>query len=332
MNLPSYKAYKETISQKPVDYWQQLTQATVNEDWSNSSTVMVVQGQVVNGSKTFSNEELRVMSLIDPKTGNTFGDEYRKVIYKNFALRKNNRFLGKYYQFDDSVWIVVNTNTRVGATASAILQKCNNVLKWYDSNNKLHSWDCVFQRTLSSTNFDSGSKGVIEVSSDSMIKVQRNVETDSITINQRLIFDDHAFQVKQINNHISDSYMEIYITETQIQANDDIENDVANSPDDVVPESTNGIQIIPEVSRIIQGNEEDFSVYNYIDGEPNSDTFDVNTYGPVLGKDYTLTIIDGNHFTIANLKESKTPLVIVCTNKNDNSQKVITKLMLGGIW
>ena len=332
MNLPTYKAYRESISQKPVDYWQELMQATVNDDWSNASTLMTVQGQVVNGSKTFSNEELRVMSLIDPKTGNTFGDEYRKVIYKNFALRKNNRFLGKYYQFDNGTWIIVNTNTRVGATASAILQKCNNVLKWYDTKGKLHSWDCVFQRTLSSTNFDMGNKGVPEVSSDSMIKVQRNIETNSITINQRLIFDDQAFQIKQINNHISDSYMEIYITQTQVQVNDDIENDVANTPDEIVTQTTNGVNIIPDVSRIIQGESEDFSVYNYIDGETNSDTFEVLTSGPILGKDYTVSIIDGNHFTITNLRESKTPLVITCVSKQDNTKKDTIRLMLGGLW
>ena len=43
------------------------------------------------------------------------------------------------------------------------MQRCNNSLKWYDSNGVLHDWACVFQRSLSGTSFIYGSEGVPEV-------------------------------------------------------------------------------------------------------------------------------------------------------------------------
>jgi len=367
MALSTYNAYLNGVAQKPVKYWRNLMQATVNNDWDNASTIESLQGQVELGSKAYAAEELRLMSVIDPKTGNALGDDYRKIIYKDFFanrlppsvipasqflvssvggvelyklvtidgeeyfVRSSSRFLGKYYQFDGETWLTINTNTRIGASISAILQRCNNTLKWFDSNGILHSWACVFQRTLSGTGFDYGSEGVPEIGADVVIKVQRNSETEAIPFNQRFIFDGHAFQVRQINNHISDTYMELYIFEIQVQSNDDVVNDIANTNGEVLP-TTNAIRILPELTKILQGTSQTFSVYNYVDGVPNSDTFNITVSGAVAGVNYTLSILDGNNFRITNILESNEPLTITCVSKTNPSDVVVDNILLGGIW
>ena len=212
MALEFYKAYLNSVAKEPVDYWQELRQEATNDVWLDTSTITTVQGQTILGSLTYSPESVQVNSVVDPKTGKTLGDNYKKIIYKNVStsmiqkdLSKTDRFLGKYYKFADYTWLTINTNTIIGSSAIAILEKCNNWLKWYDKDGVLHQWECVFERSLSGTGFDYGSEGVSEVGADTVIKVQRNAETDLIPFNQRFIFDKHAFQVKQINNHISET-------------------------------------------------------------------------------------------------------------------------------
>lgn len=367
MALEYYKAYLNSMAQDPVTYWRELRQEATNDVWLDTSTIETVQGQTSLGAISYGPESVQVNSVIDPKTGKPFGDDYRKIIYKNlfdnklppsiipasqflvnsvggielyrfetidgkdFLVRNSNRFMGKYYKFDGITWLTINTNTIIGSSASAILQRCNNWLKWYDKNNVLHQWECVFERSLSSTGFDYGSEGVAEVGSDTLIRVQRNAETELIPFNQRFIFDGHAFQVKQINNHISDTYMELYLFETQIQSNDDLVNNIANSDGEIKP-TTNETLITPDVNKILQGETQKFSVYNYINGVPSSSTYKIDVLGGSADVNYTLTIIDGNNFSITNILQSNLPLTIVCTNTQDSSDIVSINIILGGLW
>lgn len=337
MALKFYEAYSQSIAKAPVDSWRELMQETINETWYDTSTVETVLGQTSLGAKTFLEESVQLNSVIDPKTGKSFGDEYRKIIYKVLNdnlitqnLDKTKRFLGKYYQIGDYTWLTVNTNTIIGADASAILQRCNNVLRWHDKSGKYHEWDCVFERSLSSTNFNDGSEGVSEINSDTIIKVQLNNETSLIEYNQRFLFNGHAFQVKQINNHVSDSYMELYLFETQIQSNDDKLSDIANSVGEVTP-ITSETKILPKINQIIEDTSQIFSIYKYDNGKETADTFDITAQGPAESVNYKLRLLDGNNFVIDNLLKSNIPLTITCVNKN--TSEVITKsILLIGEW
>lgn len=338
MALEYYKAYLNSMAQDPVSYWRDLRQEATNDVWINTSTVENVLGQNDIGSLEYSEESVQLTSVLDPKTGKQLGDDYRKIIYKTLSdslidkdTTKTKRVWGKYYKFNDYTWLTINTNTIVGSSAVAILQKCNNWLKWYDKSNVLHQWECVFERSLSSTGFDYGSEGVAEVGSDTVIKVQRNSETELIPFNQRFIFAGHAFQVKQINNHISDTYMEIYMFETQVQSNDDLVNNIANSVGEISP-TTNETLISPSINKILQGETQDFTVYNYINGVPSGATYNVEILGGKVGVNYKLDIVDGNKFSITNLLQSNDTLTIVCINTQDSSDIVSMNIILGGIW
>lgn len=367
MELNFYKAYKNSLAQKPVDSWRNLMQQAISETWEDTSTIEILSGQSTIGGTSFAQEHLQVTSVVSPKTGKVLGDDFRKIIYKNlfdnelppniiktsqflvnrvgnvelykfktiegedFLVRNSNRWLGKYYRFKGYTWLTINTNTIIGAAATAILQRCNNWLKWYDADGTFHQWECVFDRALSSTGFDFGSENVPEISSDIVIKVQRNAETDSISFNQKFVFDGHVFQVKQINNHISETYMELYLFETQIQANDNLVDGIANNPIPSV-EMQNNIVISPNIQKINLGETQKFSVFNYVNGVPTDDGFDISLSGPKQGLDYELLIIDKNNFSIKNLKQSNTPLSITFSNINNVEQNCTINILLGGKW
>lgn len=367
MALRFYTNYINNMAKSPVEDWMELMQAAVDDTWDDTSTVRTLQGQVAVGSTTYGNESLQLNSVIDPKTGETLGDDYRKIIYQNYdynrltpnkigaanfnvrdnvgnyqyeviedenyLVRLSDRFLGKYYKFDDDVWLTINTSTKIGAITTAILQKCNNVLKWYDSSNNFHSWDCVFDRSVGSTGFDYGSKGVIEANATTKIKVQRNDETNLITINQRFMFDGQTFQVSQINNHISPTYLELYLFEVQVQSNDDVETNIANIPAvESSIETDTSIVVTPVINFLLQGESQTFSVYQYSDGVATNVTFSFSLRGALQNVNYTFTQEDGNTFTIENLLKSSTPLVIDCISNSDSSDHVEISLMLGGAW
>lgn len=366
MSLTFYSAYRSSIAKKPVNMWRELMQESVNDTWDDTSTVTNIKGQTAVGSTIYGAESVQLNSVIDPKTGTSFGDDYRKIIYKNYFgnsipyatenyqpllvktengveyyrfvddegnkvnVRVNSRFLGKYYQFEGNYWLITNTSTVIGSIATAILRRCNNRLKWYDSDGVLHSWPCIFERSLTYTNINTGSQEVPQVSSDTLIRVQLNSETATIPFNQRFIFNGHAFQVSQINNHISDTYMEIYMFETQLQSNDDIVNNIANASGQVRPTTTE-TRILPETNKILQGESETFSVYKYVNGVKQPDIYTITSEGPIEGTNYTLDITD-NEFTVVNLLESKETLTITCTNTEDEDDVVTIDIILGGLW
>jgi len=323
-----YTAYLNAIAKEPVDDWRELNQEMINDTWLDTSTVATVQGQTTVGGITFANESVQISSVINPSTGENFGDEFRKIVYKNYTT--TDKWLGKYYKFDNITWLITNTDTKIGALNTAILRKCNNWLKWIDPNGVLNSWECVFKRSITNTNLNEGSEGVPQINADTLIQVQKNSKTTAIPYNQRFIFDGHAFQIKQINNHISDTYMELYLFEAQVQPNDDLVNNIADGSGEISP-TTNENKILPEIVKILQSETQLFTVYKYINGVPNTNTFAVSASGPVAGTNYTLTTVDGNNFSIANILQSNLPLVITCTN-NITSEVVNMNIMLGGKW
>lgn len=301
-------------------------QANVNEMLEAASTYAQIKEQSTVGSSDYDTIDCRLTSLIDPKTGKDFGDEYRKVIFNNYT---HNKWLGQMYQFGDNYWLTTNTNTRLGASASSILRRCNNTLKWYDDSGTLHLVPCVFSRELSSENMKDGSSGVPQIWSTMKIQVQRNSETNSLKLNQRLIFDGFAFQIQQINNHISSTYMEFYLFETQIQVTDDTVNDIVNGKMDI-PMSGTETKILPMVNSIYLNDTQVFTVNKYVNGVANTDTFTIVCENvPVTN--YELNIIDGNTFSIKNKIPSNNLLLIKCTN-NTTSEIVTLSVKLTKSW
>lgn len=85
-----------------------------------------------------------------------------------------------------------------------------------------------------------------------------------------------------------------------------------------------------DVVTLLQTSSQDYTVFQYVDSVPNADTFTITASGPTTTY-YTLTVTDGNHFTVLNKQMTSTKLLITCTNNRDAS--VITlSITLKGLW
>lgn len=352
-----YNAYL-SVSQTPSQEFTQDFDNLMKQEFEYASTYKNVLLQQGIGSSNYIEYGVRLTSLIDPKTGNNFGDEWRKIIFNSsqevslvdkngsYLYDKNDnalyvkfpvlnfKRLGIMSYFENSYWLVVNTNTRVGATSSIFLRKCNNYLKWVDSYNILHSWNCVVVRDLSNdSSLDFGSKNTSpEIKGTTKILIQRNIETNTIQVNQRFILDGFAFKVTNINNHFSQTLLEIDIASTPVlEEIDDLINNIANAKN--IAPNTNTDKILPQQLSLYIGDTQTYTVYNYDNSNPTLDTFTiiVNNASSVPSANYNFNVINSNSFSVECLGKNVIPLDIQCTNNQTQVQTHIY-INLSGNW
>lgn len=230
-----------------------------------------------------------------------------------------------------STWILISLDTQYLYNVKGRMLECNNSLRWKDNDGELNCYPCVIEDALTYTNFKWGNKGVVETGGDIVVVVQKNEHTSKIGVNDRFLFNQMAFRVKQIFNELKPSYLELYMMKAPELEVDDFEDNVATNERPETKEDLNGIVLLPNVKEIMLGKTVEFSVYNYIKGVKQEDTFSINVSGAPKDN-YELELINENNFSIKNIKEYQTkPLIIECIN-NNTQEKINKQIWLGGKW
>lgn len=323
MPTPFYTAYMNGMAQAPVREWQEGYQAAADDFWDNTSTVRTIQSQTAVGSHEFVPEDVQVTSILNPKTGKDLGDDWREIVHKVYTEQTN--YTGKLYQFDGKTWIATNTNKREGSVRTSIVRRCNQTLKWV-AGDELKQWACAFTTDFNYISPNYGTEGVPIIKADAMILVQQNTDTTAIPYNQRFLFNGKAYITVQTNPHIIDTYLVIYVNATQIEADDDVVNNIANAS--AIQPVADGVRILPGTFKLLAGETQQYSVYNYQDGVASLEGFD---FYPAQAptEDYLFTVTSENSFEVANLRQSPVPLIVRCVGKLTSSKAEIN-IVLGG--
>ena len=88
--------------------------------------------------------------------------------------------------------------------------------------------------------------------------------------------------------------------------------------------------LTPEVTYLTLNQKQDYSVYEYLNGELTDTSFTIQA--PHLPSYYNLTIIDGNNFAITNLKQyTKSTVDFILINNRDESTLTLS-IELGGVF
>lgn len=230
-----------------------------------------------------------------------------------------------------STWILISLDTQYLYNVKGRMLQCNNSLRWKDKHGELNCYPCAIEDALTYTNFKWGSKGVVEDGGDIVVVVQRNKYTSKISVNDRFMFDEVSFRVKQIFNELNPNYMEIYMAKTPILEDDEKSQNIAINKNPEPEVSLEGDVISPDISEILLNNVQSFNVYNYENSNKTEDGFTISTSG-VPNKFFELVVLDKNNFTIKNLIQYQiNPLKIKCINERtgDITEKDI---WLGGNW
>lgn len=316
--------YTQTVAQEKQEFFQDV----VNERFSYASDYMVIKEESEIGTNKYNQVGARVTHAVSSGLTENFANEIKKII---FQYPSHEQYLGKMYQFNGAYWLTTNLNETTGASSHSLVRKCNNWLRWVNPQKpgETVSIPCVFTKEFTSTNFKDGSQGVIQISGDFVVLVQLNKATANISYNWRFVFNGHSFQVTQINNHLSSTYLILKMKEIDIQATDNTSANIANDVNAITEETE--LKILPSSAvKILKNESQTYSVHNYVGGVVGAHTFTITASGAPAWA-YQLTINGGNEFTVKNLIECRVPLTITCEDNTTHETVAIT-ITLGGLW
>ena len=334
----NYQAYANDILQKKI-----------NNVWEFANDVFVIQEETIFGSKIFTDVNVRINHVVTSKISDTkLSDDYRGIIFKEV---QHSYGLGYVYQFDNNYWLTINSDIYRYPTANATVRRCNNVLSKYiyDSNGakKLIQEPCAVDAEISkSRDLFKYSQAIILPQADIYIFAQNNSNTKNIDVNDRFLLDGVPFKIQMKNawqrsqTMVKDSAPLIYLccNRDQISPLDDLENNIA---DGLPAKNITNTSIIIALTTVDANNPnkikvnhtQSYSVYKYDDQNNKlTDTFTITASGCDFSY-YTLNIIDGNNFSITNLKGNGTQyLTIHCVDNSDTSKSEDIKIRLAGRW
>lgn len=322
------------------DNLKQTLQYKINDEFQFASDVYTIQEEQTSGKLDWQNLSVRITHVLsDKNTSDTKkSDDWRNIIFKDIT---HYYALGIRYQFDSNTWITVQSDIYHYPTASAIIRRCDSTLKWYDTNHTLIEEPVMIDYDMRLTKFLFGTE-IILPQGHIKIYAQYNSNTQKISMDQRFVLGSQLYKIDYINDFIrkntydKNSVPLIYFTAFLDQKNlavDDMVNQIANGLNQPTPSPTpvTGNYISPsDVTSILQGTTQQYSVFHYVDSVSDTNTFAISSSG-ALNSFYTLNIVDGNHFEVTSLGYTSTKLLITCTNNTDQSTIQIN-ITLKGLW
>lgn len=232
--LKYYTNYLNNIATLPSQSYTELFQATIDEQWSNTTQLITVLEQASIGSDIYNELEVRVDYALDMGTGYKQDDDYKLFSFQNLS---HNVSKGLLYQYDDDYWLTINTSELGSISKDINVRRCNNLMQWVEpSNGKLNRVPCVIEYVLESPN-SLKDKEVVVANGHISILCQGNSLTRNISKNTRFIFNGQPFKLLAVQNMINNGifenqssdllYLDMYLD--MIEADDDIANNIANS-------------------------------------------------------------------------------------------------------
>lgn len=237
----------------------------------------------------------------------------------------------KYDHINMSTWLLTSLDTQHLYNVKGRMLLCNNYLKWINNEGKLISYECVFQDSLTYASFKYGESGVVQVNGTIGILVQQNDDTRQIYRNQRFIFDGIPYVCNNFVRSVNSNFLELDMVETQRLDEDDLINNIAFNgvKHDIEPDNSETL-ITPDINEILYGETETFTIQRYLNGNKQNDTYTITPSG-VPNDCYSLAIINGNTFSVTNLKEySKNSLTISCYNETTKDTTTLDLWLVGG--
>ena len=234
--------YNNYTNQTPNDYYEELAQAFVNQQWDNTVAKTPENGgdifeQNEIGSKDYHKIEAWVKTTVgDITSGLRNSGDFIKIYFKDI---KHTVLRGLYYKFYNSWWICNDFGHFSGITQDAGLRRCNNVLKIVDpENGSVFSVPCVVDYDMSSPSVQV-SRYILTPNNHATVMIQGNVDTLRLfKTNTRYILGGRPFKLYGYQNALNLNldtdydtllYLDLYLDE--IHDGDDLVNGVAYNGD-----------------------------------------------------------------------------------------------------
>lgn len=184
MALKYYNAQK-AILKSPKEFYRDNFSEIFDANISNAPNYFDdIQVEKNYGLKDFKFTSARVDSVINPSTGYKYGDDYKSFV---FSPKDDPTYVGRLLKWKDSYWLCINANTYESCANGCICRRCNNSLRWIDTNGKFISEPCIIDYNIMESG-DYQGKDTTIIGGFEKIWCQRNALTKTIKSNQRFLF------------------------------------------------------------------------------------------------------------------------------------------------
>lgn len=234
MALKFFQNYMSSSwAKSPDEEYKDLLQATIDDQWDNTTQVYCVQEQDCIGSSCYHHIDVRVDYAIDMGTGFKQDDDFKIFAFKDINHKAQK---GLLYQYDDDYWIVVNTNELGSVASDVIVRRCNNVLRWRDRyNGYIYNYPCVIEYVLESPQ-QLKDKDIITANGHITVICQGDELSRNFEKNSRFIINGQPYKLIAYQNMLNESiknnmasnllYLDLYLD--MEEPDDCIEINVAN--------------------------------------------------------------------------------------------------------
>ena len=131
------------------------------------------------------NIDARVNRAITAIIGTNRGDDFKKLSFNGY----HNIQLGNMFYFSDNYWLVVNLESIKSPTSTCTVQRCNNMLRWMDSNGAIREYPCSIGYKITGAKDLPSRSGAFPIGQGMIsVIVQNNAITSTIQPNQRFLF------------------------------------------------------------------------------------------------------------------------------------------------
>lgn len=137
-----YDAKRRVLPSSPNNYYREQMQQLINSQWDNTTMLQTIEEEKPFASFQFHEIEVRMIHALDKSTRAKQGDDFRELIFKDIDYLVN---LGNYYKFSDAYWLAINLDELNRTTKNIIVRRCNNVLKWKDTNGVVYDYPCILE-------------------------------------------------------------------------------------------------------------------------------------------------------------------------------------------
>lgn len=194
----------------------------------------------VYGSMEFVKTCARVDSVINPSTGYKYGDDFKSFI---FSPNDIPMFISRLIKWKNSYWLCINANISESSSNGGIFRRCNNLLRWIDSNGKKIYEPCIIDYNIMEAG-DYAGRDLTTISGFEKIWCQRNNRTIYLKPMQRFLFGNSInpvcykiygngirnFLNSETSDNMSPSLLEIIVGGNYANsATDDFENLIADA-------------------------------------------------------------------------------------------------------
>lgn len=229
------------LIQSPNDYYRDLQQAFIDDQWDNTSTKYEIYQQRLDCQGNFTDDcfekiEVWMNYVVGQGTSTRNGHDFVQLAFRDID---HITIQGRYYQFENNFWITTFDDEHDSLTKTVVVRRCNNYLRIVDPNNgSIFSIPCAVDYDISSPS-SQVSRYVVTPNNHATVIVQGNEDTLRLfKINTRYILGGRPFKLYAYQNALLNTmdaqattllYLDLYLDE--IHDKDDLENSVADNGD-----------------------------------------------------------------------------------------------------